>query len=203
MRETQSMAFFKTPGIDQLYSGDTNSTPSASRIALARSLTGPGKPALSWMSVVVGDPLYRPYASWLQLDASRDSIRADNWRAYHEFAAKYYPNSSKQYRSLARQTAARARNCPMLEDLGLMEAHEGNFPAATSYFSQARACYSARDDILRVVLEEAEGWARQNKPKRALDLVRSVLRIAGDATAAPMLRQIEHDLSTQPAAQKR
>jgi uncharacterized protein (TIGR03790 family) len=159
-------------------------------------------PALSWMSVVVGDPLYRPYASWLQLDAPRDSIRADNWRAYHEFAAKYYPNSSKQYRSLARQTAARTRNCPMLEDLGLMEAHEGNFPAATSYFSQARACYSARDDILRVVLEEAEGWARQNKPKRALDLVRSVLRIAGDAPAAPMLRQIEHDLSTQPAAQK-
>src|SRR3982074_370559 len=159
-------------------------------------------PALSWMSVVVGDPLYRPYASSLQLDAPRESIRADNWRAYHEFAAKYYPNSAKQYRSLARQTAAHTRNCPMLEDLGLMEAQEGNFPAATSYFSQPRACYSARDDILRVVLEEAEGWARQNKSKRALDLVRSVLRIAGDAPAAPMLRQIEHDLSTQPAAQK-
>ena len=24
--------------------------------------------ALSWMTVVVGDPLYRPYASWLQID---------------------------------------------------------------------------------------------------------------------------------------
>jgi hypothetical protein len=83
-----------------------------------------------------------------------------------------------------------------------MEAHDGNFSAATTYFSQARACYAARDDILRVVLEEAEGWARQNKPKRALDLVRSVLRIVGDAPAAPMLKQMEHDLSTQPAAKK-
>jgi uncharacterized protein (TIGR03790 family) len=25
--------------------------------------------ALSWMTVMVGDPLYRPYASWLQIDA--------------------------------------------------------------------------------------------------------------------------------------
>jgi hypothetical protein len=121
---------------------------------------------------------------------------------YHDFAVKYYPNSSKQYRAQARQAAARARNCPMLEDLGLMEAHEGNFSVATSYFSQARACYNARDDILRVVLEEAEGWARQNKPKRGLDLVRSVLKIVSDAPAAPMLRQIERNLSTQPAAQK-
>jgi hypothetical protein len=154
------------------------------------------------MSVVVGDPLYRPYASWLQLDASHDSAKPSSWRMYHEFAAKYYPNSSTQYRSLARQAAARARNCPMLEDLGLMEARDGNFSAATSYFSQARACYSARDDILRCVLEEAEGWARQGKPKRAVDLIRSVLRIVGDAPVAPLLKQMEHDLSTQPAAKK-
>jgi uncharacterized protein (TIGR03790 family) len=159
-------------------------------------------PVLSWMSVVVGDPLYRPYASWLQLDAAPASAKVTNWRMYHEFAAKYYPNSSTQYRALARPAAARACNGPMLEDLGLMEARDGNFSAATSFFSQARACYSARDDILRVVLEEAEGWARQNKTKRALDLVRSVLRIAGDAPAATLLRQMEHDFSTQPA-QKR
>ena len=50
MRETQSIAFFSTPGIDQLYSGEQISTPSAARIAAARSLTGPGKPLLSWTS---------------------------------------------------------------------------------------------------------------------------------------------------------
>ncbi|MEY2532036.1 MAG: hypothetical protein QOI96_2121, partial [Verrucomicrobiota bacterium] len=100
-------------------------------------------PALSWMSVVVGDPLYRPYASWLQIESSRDPGKsASNWQMYHEFAAKYYPNSSSQYRALARQAASRARNCPMIEDIGLMEARDGNFSAATSYFSQARACYT-------------------------------------------------------------
>jgi uncharacterized protein (TIGR03790 family) len=161
-------------------------------------------PALSWMSVIVGDPIYRPYAAWLQLDASRDSSKAvSNWQMYHEFAAKYYPNSSAQYRQLARQAASRAKNCPMLEDIGLMEARDGNFASATGYFSQARACYTTRDDILRVVLEETNALVGQNKSKRALELVRSVLRIVSDAPAAPLLKKIEHDLSTQPPAPAR
>ncbi|MDQ2825086.1 MAG: TIGR03790 family protein [Verrucomicrobiota bacterium] len=155
---------------------------------------------LSWMSVVVGDPLYRPYASWLQIDASRDSAKsASNWRMYHEFAVKYFPNSSAQYRQMARQAASRARNCPMIEDIGLMEAHDGNFPSATSYFQQARACYTTRDDILRVVLEETDALVRQNKSKRALELVRSVLRIVTGAPSEPLLRKTEQDLGGAPS----
>jgi len=157
-------------------------------------------PALSWMAVVVGDPLYRPYGTWVQLDAARDSNKATaNWRMYHEFATKFYPNSSSQYRLLARQAASRARNCPMIEDLGLMEARDGNFAGATSYFQQARACYSIRDDILRVALEEADAWIKLNKPVRAVALVRSILKIVSDAPATPLLRKIEHDLTTPPA----
>src|SRR5262245_47525254 len=52
MRETQSIAFFRPPGIDQLYSGVTNSTPSAARTAVAMSSAGPGKPEASWMSAL-------------------------------------------------------------------------------------------------------------------------------------------------------
>src|SRR5262245_3454271 len=52
MRDTQSIAFFSPPGIDQLYSGDTNRTPSAARTAVARSSAGPGKPEASWMSAL-------------------------------------------------------------------------------------------------------------------------------------------------------
>jgi hypothetical protein len=86
----------------------------------------------------------------------------------------------------------------MLEDLGSMEAREGDFATATSYFQQARASYGKRDDILRVVLEEADSWIKQDKPKRALDLVHSVLRIVSEAPAAPLLRKIEQDISGAP-----
>ena len=113
---------------------------------------------LSWTSVMVGDPLYRPYASWLQLEVSADSGKTDSWKMYHDFAVQNFSSASAQYRSLARQAASRARNCPMIEDLGLMEAADGNLLSATNYFGQARTCYSNRDDILRVVIEEADAW---------------------------------------------
>ncbi|MDP9253356.1 MAG: TIGR03790 family protein [Verrucomicrobiota bacterium] len=151
---------------------------------------------LSWMSVMVGDPLYRPYASWLQIGAKRDTGKSSSvWKMYHEFALKNSNRPPSEFRTLAREAASRAGNGPMIEDLGLMEAREGNFAAATSYFQQARASYSKRDDILRVVLEEANSWIKQDNPKRALTLVRNVLRIISDAPASVLLRQIEQDLS--------
>jgi hypothetical protein len=82
----------------------------------------------------------------------------------------------------------------MIEDLGLMEATDGNLASATNYFGQARTCYSNRDDILRVVIEEADAWNKLKKPKRGIDLLRSALRIAGDAPAAPLLRTLEQEL---------
>jgi uncharacterized protein (TIGR03790 family) len=158
-----------------------------------------GTPALSWMNVMVGDPLYRPYLSWLQLDASRDSAKtASEWKAYHDFAVKNYERPPAEYRTLARQVALRTRNGPMIEDLGLMEAADGNFAAATTYFQQARGAYNKRDDILRAVIEEADGWTKQKKTKRALDVIRSTLRIVPEAPAAGLLRKMEQDLVAPP-----
>jgi uncharacterized protein (TIGR03790 family) len=160
--------------------------------------------ALSWMNVMVGDPLYRPYLSWLQIDSKREPGRANaNWKMYHEFALKNVTGSAAEYRALARQTASRARNGPMIEDLGLMEVRDKNFTSALSYFQQARTLYTKRDDILRVVLEESDAWIKLGKPKRALDLVRSVLRIVTDAPAAPLLRKIESDLAPPSAPPKK
>jgi uncharacterized protein (TIGR03790 family) len=154
-------------------------------------------PGLSWMSVMVGDPLYRPYASWLQLDLSRDSKRTGaDWKMYHEFALKNVTRPDPEFRALAREAASRARNGVMMEDLGAMEGRDGNFAAATSYFQQARATYTKRDDILRVVLEEADAWARQKKPNRALEVVRGALRISSDAPSASLLRKMEQELKT-------
>ena len=113
---------------------------------------------------------------------------------YHDFAVQNFSNSSAQYRSLARQVASRARNCTMMEDLGLMEATDGNFAGAISYLAQAHSCYSTRDDILRVILEEADVWNKLKKPKRGIELLRTALRVSGNAPAAPLLRNLEQEL---------
>nr|MDQ6912662.1 TIGR03790 family protein [Verrucomicrobiota bacterium] len=147
---------------------------------------------LSWMTVMVGDPLYRPYASWLQIDASKTN---SEWSMYHEFALQNSGKSSEEFRSLARQAASRAKNAVMIEDIGLMEMRDGKLAEATTYFQQARALYTKRDDILRVVLEEAEAWKNQDKPKRAVELVRSVLKIVSDTPTAVLLKKIDAELA--------
>jgi uncharacterized protein (TIGR03790 family) len=171
--------------------------------------------ALSWMSVMVGDPLYRPYASWMQSDAQDQSAKSEtapvvagsvdpghgtSWKMYHEFAVKNGTRPVSEFRAFAGQAAVRERNCPMMEDLGSMEARDGHLAAATSDFEQARTCYTSRDDILRVALEEADAWIKQKKPKQAIDLIRSVLQTASHTPAASLLRKMEQDLSAVPAA---
>jgi len=157
---------------------------------------------LSWMSVMVGDPLYRPYASWLQIDAPRDSTKrpADEWKMYHEFAIKNIIRPVSEFQTLARQVASTSHNCPMMEDLALLEARDGHFAEAASQLGEARRCYPKRDDILRVTLEEADAWTKQNNSKRALELIGSALQSAPDAPAPPLLKKIEHDLKTPSVA---
>src|SRR6188472_3424593 len=52
MRDTQSIAFFRPPGIDQLYSGETMMTPSELRISDAQVLTSGGSPEASLRSAL-------------------------------------------------------------------------------------------------------------------------------------------------------
>ena len=154
---------------------------------------------LSWMGIVVGDPLYRPYAGWQQIEGARDSGRgAQLWKAYHDFAVKNSSRPPAEYRALARQLAARTRNGPMLEDLGLMEMADNHFGVAGSYLQQARACYNKRDDILRAVLEQSDALIKDDKPRRAIELIRSVVRVVPDAPASALLRKMEQQAMGTP-----
>jgi uncharacterized protein (TIGR03790 family) len=154
------------------------------------------EPTLSWMSVMVGDPLYRPYRNWFQLDES--SATASDWSAYHDFAMKNASLPAAEYRAAAKQFAARTRNAPMLEDIGLLEMAAENFTGATGCFDLARTIYSKRDDILRTVLHEANALGKDKKAKRGVDLIRTVLRIAPDAPASALLRKLEGELAGAP-----
>lgn len=158
--------------------------------------------SLSWMSVMVGDPLYRPYAAWLDLaDKGEGEKPASDWKAYHEFATKNGSKPAAEFRAAAKQFAARSRNAPMLEDLGLLEAAAGNYPAAIGCFDLARTTYTKRDDILRTVLHQASAMAKDNKTKRALDLIRNVLRIVPDAPVSALLKKLEAELrAVKPAS---
>ena len=154
--------------------------------------------ALSWMTIAIGDPLYRPYASWLAIEGTKESRNAQPWKAYHDFALQNSARPAAEYRSLARQFALKSRNGPMLEDLALMDMASKNFGAATAYLQQARIYYSKRDDIVRAVIEQSDAFIKDNKPRRALELIRSTLRVVPDAPAAGLLRKLEQQAMASP-----
>jgi len=109
---------------------------------------------------------------------------------------------SGQGKAAAKLFAARTHNAPMLEDVGLLEAAAENYVGASGCFDLARATYTKRDDILRTVLHEADALAKQNKAKRAEDLLRSVLRIVPDAPASALLKKMEMELRATPPARR-
>jgi uncharacterized protein (TIGR03790 family) len=155
---------------------------------------------LSWMNVAVGDPLYRPYASWLHLEAKREGWEKNDWRMYHDYMLKDSRREVADDLAAARKAASRADNGPMIEDLGLIEKERGNFASAISYLQQARALYSKPEDILRAVLEEVDALLKLNDKKAALALVRSVTQLVPDAPATALLRKIEQELNPPPPA---
>jgi uncharacterized protein (TIGR03790 family) len=154
---------------------------------------------LSWMGVALGDPLYRPYLNWTQIDSKASPKSAAGWRAYHDFAIKNSKLAPSEFRTQARVAAARTRNGIMLEDVGLMELRDGKFSNAIAALEQARGAYSKRDDIIRCVLEECDAFIKSGKPNRALDLARRVLRIVPESPAVQLLHKIESDLTPKPA----
>ena len=150
---------------------------------------------LSWMGVVVGDPLYRPYANWLQLDPKHDGAKKSDWRMYHDFAIKNSALKAEEYLTRARMAASRADNGPMIEDLGLLEKENGDFSGAISCLQQARSLYGTADDILRTILEQVDALTRSGNKKAALTLVRTTLHLVPDAPTSGLLREVEQQLA--------
>ncbi len=153
--------------------------------------------ALSWMNVVVGDPLYRPYASWLQLEAKSSSHGggAKNWEMYHDFALKNAGKEAGKYLAAAREAATRAANGPMIEDLGLMQNEAGKFEAAIDYLRQARTIYRGHDDLLRAGLEQIDALRQDGRKEEAFALLQSLQRTTAEGPAASLLGKIAREIS--------
>ncbi len=155
--------------------------------------------ALSWMNVVVGDPLYRPYLSWLRLE-TRNRPTKDNWRAYHDYVLKHGDRANADGLAAARKFASRADNGPMIEDLGLSEKERGHFDSAISYLQQARSLYKSPEDNLRTVCEQADALLKNDDGVGALKLIRRSMRVLPDIPGVALLRQLDEKLDPRPPA---
>lgn len=168
-------------------------------------------PGLSWMTTVVGDPLYRPGKLWMQIadGAARDTDlpapdgpAAAEGRAYLRGATVWRRRGPKEGAAELERLGRQMRSGRVFEGLGLLHVAAGDRDRARAAWEQAGRFYAAADglDQARTVLHLARLRADAGDKAGATDtLRRAVARFPVDSPAARALREMETELFPPPA----
>ena len=89
--------------------------------------------ALSWMGVVIGDPLYRPYATWRTAD---ESVTPGVWQKYRNIVLKASGNALRAADALE-QAGKQTGNSLFLEALGAARMDAKDWSGAIASFDAA------------------------------------------------------------------
>lgn len=155
---------------------------------------------VSWMTTLVGDPLYRPFKNSAaeMRQAQSGSPLGLEWAAYRNGALVWFRKSPEAGKAQLQKAGNALRSGIVFEGLGLLHASVPDFTAAIGAFQQARQYYKGGDDILRVTIYEVNILKGQGKKKEALALARKMMRAHPGTHGFEVLRSIENELAPPP-----
>ncbi|MBV8377272.1 MAG: TIGR03790 family protein [Verrucomicrobia bacterium] len=136
--------------------------------------------AVSWMTTIVGDPLYRPFS--LDLSAVHSS-----WQAMELFERESTDRPALM-RDLNRVGAV---NPTALEIAGLLEKKEGQNDAALETFSRAARGYKKGPEKLRCALHQADLLQSLGRNDELAELIKKDLSRFPDDTSKRILNSYE------------
>lgn len=153
-------------------------------------------PALSWQTVVLGDPLYRPFEARL---AARPPITEQNryFQTWKALELGWGKNPTEMENRLA--LAARVSGKPLFEEFYACRAMEdAQWDKALDYLARARVRAASPETMLRLRLLEAEILMRTGKKKQGVLLTNDLLR---KYVASPWMEAARewHDRFSPPA----
>ncbi|MDP0492656.1 MAG: TIGR03790 family protein [Verrucomicrobiota bacterium JB023] len=156
-------------------------------------------PAHSWQSLVIGDPLYRPYA-----DFRKEPSFAEDNRAYRAFrlAVKNWGRDDAKLMTKVRTAAAKMNSGKLYEALGLRLLQEGRTEQALAFFDSAERIYPRDADKLRQTLHRIEIYRHRHDKDKALELIREGQQRFADLPEAKALIGLKNILNppAPPAA---
>jgi hypothetical protein len=118
-------------------------------------------PALSWMTIVVGDPLYRPFAS-----RSMPEGALRDYALLRGMAEKYPgPVQASEFKRSVTALAEKRRNPHLLELLALLSAQESDSASAASLLEHARALHVNPTDRARALFYQIDILRHSADPK--------------------------------------
>ena len=161
------------------------------------------QPALSWMAVAVGDPLYRPFPKPDDLMAATadppkgDRVYAKIVELNDVWKTSTPPDATQQWAKVAE--AAKAREAAILwEALALKQAAAGDYRPALISIAKARAEYKDALDRARCLILESGYLAKSGQAPLAIDLLRDALKESAYAAQAPALTFYLNELAPPP-----
>jgi len=127
------------------------------------------QPVLSWMSILVGDPLYRPYACFAQADST--SASKSVWTDYRRIILSHDGDVLKSAGDLVAR-AKQGGQSLYLEALGNAQMDAGVLPAAEASFSMAYKMAKENPVQFRLLLEDARCFEKQGDAAHGASLLR-------------------------------
>ncbi|MES2595693.1 MAG: TIGR03790 family protein [Verrucomicrobiota bacterium] len=131
-------------------------------------------PVLSWMNVLCGDPLYRPYARGPGSTMGDDG-RGRDYALYQGIAMKYQERGSQELKQ-ALSELAETRNKPhLLELTALLSASEGKNGEAIDLLEHAESLYVINADKVRTLLYLTELYRKEGRTEQSKKLLQKIL----------------------------
>ena len=130
------------------------------------------QPVLSWMSILVGDPLYRPYACFAEADSTSPSKSV--WTDYRRIVLSHDGDVLKSAIDLYAR-AKQGGQSLYLEALGAAQMDAGELPAAAASFAAAYKLAKENAVQFRLLLEDARCFEKQGDAAHGASLLRWAL----------------------------
>lgn len=137
-------------------------------------------PALSWMNVVIGDPLYRPFAA-NALGVDRDYSIFKGIAAHHAGE-----DDSAAMKREVLGYARRRDNAHLIELLALLASQESKTAEAIELLQHARSLFTKPEDRLRTLIYEVELLHRDRDSKRDMQALSLLRGMSQDKALTPL-----------------
>jgi len=131
-------------------------------------------PVLSWMNVVCGDPLYRPYAKGPG-DAIGEDGHGRDYAIYQGLAIRHQQKPSRELKSDLTSLAEERKRPHLLELTALLSASEGKNDEAIGLLEHAATLYPENPDKVRALLYMADLHRKEGRAERARRLLQQIL----------------------------
>ena len=142
------------------------------------------------MNVVIGDPLYRPFAKTRVMMSER-ALDLD-YALYHDLAVRFLPGCGIKFHQELLRIAEDKDSPRLLELASLVSAMDENYGQASDFLQHAAALYEKPEDKLRCAPLRRGTRPPTAMPKESLELVKRLIEESGFASIPGPERRHRH-----------